>query len=218
MDEAIDFMKRKQVVSEGRSISLTFDNGFKEIYHEVFPLSLEYNFPLTVLISPLKVDKDDNSPKDQDKYLTWNNLKELSHHRVTIGAFDDASLNVNNIPENIFKNHIIEFKKMLEDKLGFEIKYFGVKEGIPNKRLRELIISEGYKAFLTECPTYRKADLYSIGRIQVDDDDFNIFLTKISRTYLFFKDRRSWKYIRKYRLDKVFHHLSEAFDRLRGIK
>ena len=105
---------------------------------------------------------------------------------------------------------------MLEDQLGTEIRYFGVKEGVPNRKIRDLLVSEGYRSFLTQCPTNRRPDLYSVGRIQVDDDDFNIFLTKISQTYLFLKDKKSWRHIRKYRLDRVAHRLSETYDRLRG--
>jgi len=118
----------------------------------------------------------------------------------------------------MIQRHIIDYKKELEDRLGTEVRYFGIKEGIPNDRIRDLLISEGYRAFLTQCPTNRKPDFYSIGRIQVDDDDFNIFLTKISKTYLFFKDRKSWKYIREYGLDKIAHRISEAYDRMRGVK
>jgi hypothetical protein len=99
-----------------------------------------------------------------------------------------------------------------------EIRYFGIKEGVPNNKIRDLLLSEGYRAFLTECPTNQKPDLYSIGRIQVDDDDFNIFLTKISRTYLFFEDRKSWKYIREYKLDKLAHKASESWDKIRGVE
>jgi hypothetical protein len=55
-----------------------------------------------------------------------------------------------------------------------------------------------------------------VGRIQVDDSDFNIFLTKVSTTYLFFKDKKSWKYIRKFKLDRVGHWVSETYDQLRG--
>jgi hypothetical protein len=134
---------------------------------------------------------------------------------VIIGAYEDERRNINDIPEETIRKHITEYKKVLEDGLGVEIRYFGVKEGIPNAKIRRLLISEGYRAFLTECPTNTKPDLYAIGRIQVDDDDFNIFLTKISRTYLFFKDKKSWKYIREYSLDKAAHRLSEAYDRIK---
>jgi hypothetical protein len=58
--------------------------------------------------------------------------------------------------------------------------------------------------------------VYAVGRVQVDDDDFNIFLTKVSRTYLFFKDKKSWRYIREYRLDRLAHKLSEIHDRIRS--
>ena len=151
-------------------------------------------------------------------FLGWEALKELSAHNITIGAYEDQAWNINGIPEDVVRNHIVTYKKRLEDRLGVEIRYFGVKEGVPNPGIRRLLKSEGYRAFLTECPTNQKPDLYAIGRIQVDDNDFNIYMTKISRTYLFFKDRKSWKYIREYSLDKVAHRVSEGWDRIRGVE
>lgn len=217
MDEAIDFMERKQTIRNCRPVSLTFDNGYWDFYSSVFPILSEYSCPATVLISPARVGKSFDIGSNQVPYLTWSALKELSKHNVAVGAYEDGSWNLNDIPEEKVRKNIIEYKKILEDKLGVPIRYYGVKEGVPNDQTRDLLISEGYRAFLTECPTNRRPDLYSIGRIQVDDDDFNIFLTKISRTYLYFKDKKSWKYIREYSLDKAFHRMSEAYDKLRGL-
>ena len=151
-------------------------------------------------------------------YLSWGTLKELRRNDIIIGAYEDAAWNINDIPEDVVREHIVEYKKILEDKLGEEIRYFGVKEGVPEPAIRDLLIAEGYEAFLTECPTHRKPDLYAIGRIQVDDDDFNIFLTKVSRTYLFFKDKKSWKYIREYSLDKLAHKISETYDKITSLR
>lgn len=218
MDDAMEYMKRRKYLKKGRPICLTFDNGFRDIYNDVFPLLKDYGFPFTVLISPMKVGKEIKNSERNIHYLTWNDLQELVRYDVTIGAYDDYAWNVNDIPEDVIINHIKDYKKILEHKLGIGINYFGVKEGVPNNRIRDLLISEGYRAFLTECPTNKKPDLFSIGRIQVDDDDFNIFLTKISRTYLFFKDKKSWKYIRAYSIDKLAHRFSETFDRLRSVK
>ncbi|MCK4468360.1 MAG: hypothetical protein KAU60_08415, partial [Desulfobacterales bacterium] len=67
-------------------------------------------------------------------------------------------------------------------------------------------------------PTNQRPSLSGIGRIQIDDDDHNIFLTKISKIYLFFKDKRVWKYIRKYDVDKLAHRISEALDRIKRNK
>ncbi len=216
MDDAIQYMERKGEIKNRRPISLTFDNGYSEFYEHVFPILSKHHLPGTVLISPPKVGKTVDFGSSRVGYLTWGHLEELIKNNITIGAYEDASWNINNIPGEVAQRHIIEYKKTLEDKLGVEIRYFGVKEGVPDPKIRDLFISEGYRAFLTECPINRKPGLYSIGRILVDDDDFNIFLTKISKTYLFFKDKKSWKYIRQYSLDKLAHRLSETYDKIRG--
>lgn len=216
MDDAIHYMERKKSIQDGRPISLTFDNGYQDFYEDVFPILTQNHSPATILVSPLRVGKSVTIETTQVDYLSWGTLEELIRNNMIIGAYEDSARDLNDIPEEVVKEHIVDHKKTLEDKLGIEICYFGVKEGVPNQRIRDLLISEGYRGFLTECPTNRKPDLYSIGRIQVDDDDFNIFLTKVSRTYLFFKDKKSWKYIREYSLDRLAHKISETYDRLRG--
>jgi peptidoglycan/xylan/chitin deacetylase (PgdA/CDA1 family) len=215
MDDAILYMKRKKSIENGRPISLTFDNGYQEFYENVFPILTQNQYPATLLISPSNVGKSTTVGTLEVDYLSWDTLKELKKNDIIIGAYEDAAWNINDIPEDVVREHIVEYKKILEDKLGEEIRYFGVKEGVPEPAIRDLLIAEGYEAFLTECPTHRKPDLYAIGRIQVDDDDFNIFLTKVSRTYLFFKDKKSWKYIRDYSLDRLAHKISETYDSLR---
>ncbi len=216
MDEAINYMKRKKRIKNARPISLTFDNGYMDFYENALPILSRYRFPGMVLVSPDKVGQSVKIGESEVRYLDWEALKELTNSNITIGAFEDNAWDINKIPEDVVQKHIIEYKKILEDKLRIQVRYFGAKEGVPNPRIRHILKAEGYRAFLTECPTNQRPDLYSIGRIQVDDNDFNIFLTKISRIYLFFKDKRTWKYVREYSLDKVAHRISEAWDRIRG--
>jgi len=216
IDDALDTMEGKKSITSGRPISLTFDNGYQDFQEHVLPLLSRYGFPATLLISPLRVGTSRVIGTRSVPYLSRNALKELINKNVTIGAYEDDGWNINELPEESVREHITTYKKMLEDQLETEIRYFGVKEGVANRKIRDLLVSEGYRAFLTQCPINRRPDLYSVGRIQVDDDDFNIFLTKISQTYLFLKDKKSWRYIRKYRLDRVAHRLSETYDRFRG--
>ncbi|MFC1839741.1 polysaccharide deacetylase family protein [Thermodesulfobacteriota bacterium] len=218
IDEALNHMEKKIWDQKLRPLSLTFDNGYIDFYSHAFPLLREKKYPSTLLISPNKIGKSININGTTVDYLSWSLLKELVENDVTIGAYEDDKWNINEIDEETVLTHIENYKKEIEDRLGISVNYFGVKEGVPGGTIRDRLIGLGYRAFLTQCPTYRKNDLYSIGRIQVDDDDFNIFLTKISKTYLFFKDRKSWVYIRKYNLDKAVHWLSETYDRMRGLK
>lgn len=216
IDDALNTMEGKKNITNGRPLCLTFDNGYQDFQEHILPLLTQYDFPATVLIAPNRVDGSVELETESVPYLSWSTLREMLKSNITFGAYEDHSLDLNDVPQDLVQEHIVDYKKMVEDKLGTEIRYFGVKEGVPSRKIRDLLVSQGYRAFLTQCPTNRRPNLYSVGRIQVDDDDFNIFLTKISKTYLLFKDKKSWRYIRKYGLDKVAHRLSETYDRLRG--
>ena len=60
-------------------------------------------------------------------------------------------------------------------------------KGTPEPAAIKVFQENGYTALLTKSPTNQGPNVYAIGRIQVDDEDLNIFLTKISETYLLFK-------------------------------
>ena len=47
------------------------------------------------------------------------------NNNVTIGAYEDDDWNINALPEESVREHITTYKKMLEDQLGTEIRYFG---------------------------------------------------------------------------------------------
>lgn len=214
-DEAVKYMEKKSQEIYENPISLTFDNGFSDIYKEVFPVLDEFQFPAVIFISPNNIGKIKTTANEQISFLSLDALKEMEARSITIGVYEEDKRNVNYVEEDVLKRHIVDYKKKLEDILGTEIKYFAAREGVPNNHIKEFLKSEGYKAFFTQSPTNKRNDLFSIGRIQIDDEDFNIFSIKISKTYLSFKDRRSWKYIRKYKLDRVVHRISEAYNRIK---
>jgi hypothetical protein len=116
----------------------------------------------------------------------------------------------------VVKERIAAAMKSLQANVNIEIRYCTFKEGVPSAGLWAFIQSQGIRTVFTQCPTNQRATLAGIGRIQIDDDDHNIFLTKISKPYRFFKDRRSWQYIRRFKLDHLFHHLSKWVNSIRG--
>lgn len=215
LDEAVKYMEKTSQKIYENPISLTFDNGFSDIHREVFPVLDEFQFPAAMFISPNNIGHFKTTENGHISFLTLDSLREMVACNMTIGVYEDDKRDVNYVQEDVLKKHIVDYKKKLEDILGTEIKYFAAREGIPNNHIKEFLKSEGYKAFFAQSPTNKRNDLFSIGRIQIDDEDFNIFSIKISKTYLSFKDRRSWKYIRKYKLDRVVHRISEAYNRIK---
>jgi hypothetical protein len=70
-----------------------------------------------------------------------------------------------------------------------DIRFCAFKEEVPEKSLRPFFEELGVRGIMTQSPTNQPANIFGVGRSQIDDDD-NIFVTKISNTYRFLKDRR----------------------------
>ena len=130
-----------------------------------------------MLVCPEKIGLKTDFFGQTVEYMSWRQLEEVQRYGIHVGAYEDAQWNINKIPQAQVLRHVRKFKPMIEDRLGTEVNLFGVKEGIPRPVVRQAVIDEGYRAFLTQCPTYGTPDLFAVGRIQVDDEDFNILLT-----------------------------------------
>jgi hypothetical protein len=149
-------------------------------------------------------------------WITWPEVRELTESGFTIGLLANGGRGIK-FPYDgqAVQERIAAAMEMLQSNINADIRYCAFKEGVPGAGLWAFIQSQGIRTVFTQCPTNQHATLAGIGRIQIDDDDHNIFLTKISRLYLFFKDRRSWQYIRRYKLDRLFHRLSEWVNGIR---
>jgi hypothetical protein len=131
-------------------------------------------------------------------------------------AYKGRSLK-NQYDEQSIKESVFISLKMMKKNFNGNVGYCAFNEGAPEKPLWNFLRTQGFQEIFTQTPTYRRPTLSGIGRIQIDDDG-NIFITKISKIYLFFKDKRSWKYIRKYTIDKLAHRISKTLDRIKRNK
>ena len=62
-----------------RTIALTFDDGYRSVYEEVFPRLQARGWPFTIFIATGYLDNGDRN------YVTWDQLREMEAAGVTIG-------------------------------------------------------------------------------------------------------------------------------------
>ncbi len=200
-----------------KSMSITIDGGYQDAFSNVLPVLKGYHMPATFFIPPEYVGKERSIRDRPITCLNWNEVSQIRQSGMEIGllAYHGRSIK-SNYDEVAIKKSVLDSMKIMGQEIDEPIGFCAFREGVPKRSLREFLHIQGFRAVFTQCPTNRRAGVDGIGRIQVDDDDPNIFLTKISQTYLFFKDRRSWKYVRRYRLDRVAHRVSETVNRIRG--
>lgn len=215
LDQALEHLNKKIKLSPD-SIAITIDGGYQDAKNTV-PILKSYDFHATYFLVPEFIGKSSTIKGEQIACLTWDETAEIQNQGMGVGFFAYGGRSIRRgYDDAIVKNSIAEALKILRSEMNSKLKYCAFKEGVPKGPLWNFIQEQGFEAVFTQCPTRCGVSNQGIGRIQIDDDDHNIFLTKISTTYLFFKDKTIWKYLRKYKLDRVAHWISDTWNWLKG--
>lgn len=201
-----------------KSIAITIDGGYEDAFTHVLPVLRKFNFPATFFIPPGFIGKERSIKGHPIKCLSWSELEEIVRSGMEIGLLAYEGMGIRHqYDEQALKDSVVNSLNITRNHIHGEIRYCAFKEGVPGTSLWKFLRNSGIKAVFTQCPTNQPATAAGIGRTQIDDDDHNIFLTKISSTYLFFKDKPSWKYLRRYKFDRLAHHLSQFWNRMTRI-
>lgn len=62
-----------------RTVAITFDDGYRSVYHEVFPRLKKRGWPFTIFITTRYLDGGDRN------FVTWDQLREMEAAGVSIG-------------------------------------------------------------------------------------------------------------------------------------
>lgn len=199
-----------------KSLALTIDGGYRDAYTDVFPVLKSHNFHATFFIIPECIGRERKIKGRSIACLSWNEVNEIAESGMEIGllAYEGRGIKGRYDEESV-QQSVANSLKIMKENYNGDIRFCAFLVGVSKKPLWNFLKARGFQAVFTQCPTNQRPRLAGIGRIQIDDDDHNIFLTKISKIYLFFKDKRSWKYIRKYKVDRVAHRISEALNRIK---
>jgi len=216
LGQAVDHLIGKIKLSP-KSIAITIDGGYQDALTNALPVLKRHHFPATFFIAPEFIGSEQLINRQPILCLDWDGVEKIIRCGYEIGllAYEGRRIN-DQTNEKPIKESIANLLELLKRSFNIQVRYCAFKEGVPGESLWNFLRGLGFQAVFTQCPTNQAPTPAGIGRIQIDDDDHNIFLTKISDTYLFFKDKPSWKYIRRYKLDSLIHHMSEAFNKLKG--
>ncbi|WP_041524186.1 polysaccharide deacetylase family protein [Gilvimarinus agarilyticus] len=90
----LDYLKQKQfhvvplpelikrikngVLTDDKIVAITFDDGYRSVYEEAFPLLRQYGFAFTVFVNTEPLDRG------ASEFVTWDELKEMAQAGGTI--------------------------------------------------------------------------------------------------------------------------------------
>lgn len=187
-----------EAISQGKplpdkSVVITFDDGYDNIFENAHPLLKEFGFPYTVFINPPLIG-------NASYQLNWQQIKLMGKEGATFanhGNTHDHLLGklqgendkqwLNRVMENIN-----QAEHTLEQQLGYSLKYFAYPYGEFNVRLKEALRQQEYVGFaqisgavasysdFAALPRYPAAGIYSnINNLKTKLDSLAMPVSKI---------------------------------------
>ena len=120
-----------------RQVALTFDDGYLDNYHHAFPVLKESGFAATFFVMPGEVGKEG--------FMTWDMLRDMAAvPGIEIGSHTLEHKSLSEIPEKEAWTSLVASKKILEEKLGREVKAISYPFGSFNEKIIEMARGAGY--------------------------------------------------------------------------
>ena len=136
-----DAIKNNQPVSHDW-VAITFDDGYRNVYDNAFPILKEKNMPFTVFVNPTMV-------KPSKLYMDWQQLKELTDAGVIIANHTMAHENL--VQDGLTNEQIIEnieqAEREITEKLGQNHKMLAFPYGEYNEAIEVALAELGYIGF-----------------------------------------------------------------------
>ncbi|MFH1387042.1 MAG: polysaccharide deacetylase family protein [bacterium] len=176
-----------------KSVVITFDDGYKSVYLNAFPILRRYGFPAAIFLTVSgigenkifkwllwddKALKDKATNKDNWISLSWSEIKEMNAGGITFGSHTVSHPHLAKLDRDKIGEELRNSKRQIEENLSGTVNYFSYPVGIgrygafDDVTKSELINNSFKMAFISEIGrNNRNSDLYAQKRIAVEEKD-----------------------------------------------
>ncbi|MEI7751780.1 MAG: polysaccharide deacetylase family protein [Candidatus Omnitrophota bacterium] len=120
-----------------RKAAITFDDGYLDNYQRAFPVLEEFGLAATFFVTTEDIGKQG--------FMTWEMLREMAAvPGIEIGSHSLEHKPLSDIPEKEAWTSLVASKKILEEKLGREIRAISYPCGSFNEKILEMARGAGY--------------------------------------------------------------------------
>lgn len=128
-----------------RPVLLTFDDGYRDFYTDVFPLLQKYQVKVTVYMIAGFVGYKNNMTEEQLKEVAQSGL-------VDVGAHTVHHVELTSVDRKTAEKELRDGKAILESLLGMPVVSFAYPDGKYNEAVTELLMLAGYTTAVTTTP------------------------------------------------------------------
>jgi peptidoglycan/xylan/chitin deacetylase (PgdA/CDA1 family) len=166
-DALSDALIQKHSLSE-KSIVVTIDDGYSDIYSDAFPIAKKYNILLNLMIP--------TGLLNNSGYMTWNNINEMiGSGNATVVNHTWSHFQLTRGDQVKQQMEIITAKKQIQDNLGGQNTIIAYPYGSFNETTFGILQNNGFKAAFTTIPGYTQCDsiIYALRRIRIGNNSLS---------------------------------------------
>ena len=132
---------RAREVFTSPSFVLTFDDGYRSVYTEAFPVLQELGFSATLLIVPGEQSAREMSlPAMQGRpMLSWRELDEMKRHGIDVGSHTLSHPDLTRLSPARAEDEIRRSREIIEDRLGAPAESFAYPFGRYDDACHEIV-------------------------------------------------------------------------------
>ncbi|WP_243373860.1 polysaccharide deacetylase family protein [Geotalea sp. SG265] len=135
-----------------KNIVITFDDGFKSLTNNAFPVLKEYGFPATVFL-PVKyvggIDEFSYSqPRPTMPIMGWREIERSLEQGIDYGSHSMTHPNLLNMSDRQLDYELGKSKSILERRLGLTFFPFAYPFGLFDQTIKENVKKAGYHCAL----------------------------------------------------------------------
>lgn len=159
-----------------KPIVLSFDDGYRDFYTDVFPILKKYNIKAVAYVVLGFLDKPN--------YLFTKQLKEIAKSRlVEIGAHTVHHLALRGLNPSLARSELIDGKRGLEKLINTPVVSFAYPDGSFDDQIIKMVQEAGYKsaAITRHGLEVNHDNKYSLYRIHPGDKTGSVLLDFVER-------------------------------------
>jgi peptidoglycan/xylan/chitin deacetylase (PgdA/CDA1 family) len=169
-----EIARRKDSSGPGKpTIAITFDDGFRNVYEQGFPVLRQYGFPATVFLVTDYCGGMNSWPSQpagimRQPLLSWTQIKEMNQAGITFGSHTRTHPYLTELSPHNAEQELVGSKKVIEDALGLPVDTFAYPYGSCNDMVKELARTH----FALACSTalgfvHRQSDRFALERLDM---------------------------------------------------